>query len=260
VPYLAQYGKSCSNPTDSVYAHVPSSICPSTSVKKRSPRPHGYRYSLKPRQDDGTVTPLSNYTGASNSTVAQFVGFVNQTQFDETTISDVNGTIALYPHINGNLFAATLDEDTDFSSLYNSSTFAADYVNNFVYGDSNGRLLYYYPPEMSATGVSRIRLGEWGSIPLTAQLLMLTPFTSPDVDTSMLVAIDTSNNSFWMVVCALDQQLNKIFIVQDEDAGVTTLMDPNLKFTITGGNVTGCAPLALIAAGLNSTLLPASDS
>jgi hypothetical protein len=113
-------------------------------------------------------------------------------------------------------------------------------------GDTSARLLHYFPTTMSAVGVSRIRVAEWGNIPLTATLISLVPFPSGVGDQEVLVGLDTLGNYFWMFACVIEGVGNKVFLAQDSVYGVDVLQDPDLKFTVTGGVVDDCVPLALV--------------
>jgi hypothetical protein len=100
---------------------------------------------------------------------------------------------------------------------------------------------------MSAVGASRIRVAEWGSIPLTANLISLVPFDDGQGD-EILVALDTEGNYYWLWVCEVVGYGNKVFLTQDPVYGGDVLQDPDLMFTVTGGVVDDCAGLALVLA------------
>jgi hypothetical protein len=113
-------------------------------------------------------------------------------------------------------------------------------------GDTSARLLHYFPTTMSAVGVSRIRVAEWGNIPLTATLISLVPFPSGVGDQEVLVGLDTLGNYFWLFACVIEGVGNKVFLAQDSVYGVDVLQDPDLKFIVTGGVVDDCVPLAFV--------------
>jgi hypothetical protein len=102
---------------------------------------------------------------------------------------------------------------------------------------------------MSALGVSRLRVAEWGKIPLTAAMISLVPF--PDGNGhDVLVGLDTLGNYYWLFVCTIEgigkEGGNKVFLAKDATYGAGVLQDPGLKFTVTGGVVDDCAGLALV--------------
>lgn len=204
-----------------------------TSVSKRDEpkaRPHRFR---RDTNSTSTNTTAPSVTPSVLSTV---------------TIADSTGSLLLQPGIDGNLFVSVADSTTDISPLTDGVSFMADYTNNIIYGDTSDRLLYYYPAEMSTVAASRLRLGAWGSIPLGAQLIEFAPLTVGR--TNMLVAFDTLGNHYWPFMCGLEGALNKIFLVADATKGAALLESADLQFTITGGIVESCGPLALEADGL----------
>ncbi len=67
---------------------------------------------------------------------------------------------------------------------------------------------------------------------------------SSDLTPSILIPIDTSENPYYMVVCNIDDQASKIFLVNDYDSGINTLLQENMQYVITGGTVSACAPFS----------------
>lgn len=167
-------------------------------------------------------------------------------------ILDTTGTLQLNPGVDGNLFISLPEDSTSITSLIpGTSQFLIDPDSLAIMSDdsSSTRLLYYYPNEMSTLKVSRLRLGAWGSIPKGAQLVSFVPFN--DGDENMLVVLDTNGNYFWPILCALDGALNKVFIAQDTTQGASTLMsNGDIRYVVSGGDVTDCGPLALVAQGI----------
>lgn len=186
-------------------------------------RPH-----LETRQSSN-ITTVDNST-AGNVTYAAV--------FDTTNTLDLNAAD------DGNLFVGLLNSTTQ------SSNTTWSFMGQSIFGDNQDRLLHYFPDSITAVGASRLRLAAWGSIPETAQLINLAPISAGS--TNILVAVDTLGNYFWLYVCAIQDQQNKIFLVNDPANGEGLLQDPSLKFTVTGGIVNDCAALALTAANLTS--------
>ncbi|ETS87792.1 hypothetical protein PFICI_01620 [Pestalotiopsis fici W106-1] len=172
------------------------------------------------------------------------------------TIMDTTGTLQLNPGVDGNLFISLPEDAASITNLVPGNSEFVAYTDSLtVMGDNSetSRLLYYYPDEMSKLSVSRFRLGAWGSIPKGAQLASFVPFNDGNGN-EVLVALDTSGNYFWPIVCALDGQLNKVFIAQDPEEGPEILMtNGDLRYILTGGDVTDCGPLALTASGLSGS-------
>ncbi|KAF3009214.1 hypothetical protein E8E14_007660 [Neopestalotiopsis sp. 37M] len=208
------------------------------------------------------TTASSSTESVATSTTTASASDASATDSSETdtsitvTIMDTTGTLQLNPGVDGNLFISLPEDAASITNLVPGSSDFIAYTDSLtIMGDNSetSRLLYYYPDEMSKLSVSRIRLGAWGSIPKGAQLASFVPFNDGNGN-EVLVVLDTSGNYFWPVVCALDGQLNKVFIAQDPEEGPETLMsNGDLRYILTGGDVTDCGPLALTASGLSGS-------
>ena len=102
------------------------------------------------------------------------------------------------------MFISLTDDDTDVSSLNgNVTTFLADSVSGVVFydGSADTRILHYYPAEMAATGVSRIRLATVDKLPKGSQLIGLVQLKDSSSDFQILYAVDTSGNQYDLVLC-----------------------------------------------------------
>ncbi|EHK20568.1 uncharacterized protein TRIVIDRAFT_223885 [Trichoderma virens Gv29-8] len=163
------------------------------------------------------------------------------------TIRDATGQLLINPHVNGS--------SVSMNSLTDGTTFTADLTSSLVYGDSAGRILYYFPSTISAVGASRLRLGTWDAIPIGAEMIMLFP-TVTDTGVTVLVAMDSTQHIFYPFLCDIEGQLNKIFLVSDATTGASKLMDSDLTYTVIGGVARSCVSLAMVAKdlpGWNST-------
>ncbi|KAJ5934395.1 hypothetical protein N7466_003942 [Penicillium verhagenii] len=206
------------------------------TVKKRASSKNISSYGrnlLFGRSDNSTTS--SNSTSSDDST-----GVV--------TITDTTGALYLNPSINGTLFVSLVSDTTNITSLTGGYQFAADTTEGIIIGDSASRLLYYFPDTMSAVGASRLRLGAWGEIPKTANLISLVPMSTGSEE--ILVAIDTLGNYYFPFVCGIQNQLNKVFLVADVDNGASVLESDDLLYTVVGGVASNCNVLALVASGL----------
>ncbi|GAM91148.1 hypothetical protein ANO11243_091950 [Dothideomycetidae sp. 11243] len=142
-------------------------------------------------------------------------------------ITDTTNTFQLVAMANGNLHMDNITQLTGTSQWATAS--------NAVYGDSSDRFLIYFPATMKASGVSRLRLASWGSIPQDANLAMLVQVGDHD-GTSLMLAIDTESNYFYPIVCLLNGQDNKVFLVKDP-SNIDFVADQSLRYTVTGGVV-----------------------
>ncbi|KAK8847340.1 hypothetical protein IAR55_005197 [Kwoniella newhampshirensis] len=110
--------------------------------------------------------------------------------------------------------------------------------------------LFYYPDEITATGVSRLRTNDLSHIPKSANMISLLPFKYEDATTDgIYIAVDSLGQIFYLVECSLANELeSKIFLVNDVDRGLSTLSQKEeLQYTITGGVVEQCDAVALKA-------------
>lgn len=165
------------------------------------------------------------------------------------TIFDATGQLLINPHVNGSLFVSSATSSVSLTTLTNDTTFVADLTKPLVVGDSASRILYYFPSTISAVGASRLRLGTWDAIPIGAEMIMLFP-TVASTGSTVLVAMDSTQNVFYPFVCDIEGQLNKIFLVSDVTTGASTLMDPDLTYTVIGGIAQSCVSLAMVAENL----------
>jgi hypothetical protein len=129
----------------------------------------------------------------------------NTTSGDVTyaSVFDTTNTLSLQAATDGNLYISLSNATQTTNTTFGIS-------GQTIFGDSLDRLLHYYPDNIAAVGASRIRLASWGSIPETATLISLAPVT---VGTSTIyVAVDTLGNAFWLYVCAIEDQQDKVFL------------------------------------------------
>lgn len=203
-----------------------------------------------------TTTTTATTTGVSTDVAATSTA-VSSHDMGPITITDATGQLLINPHVNGSLFVSPANSSVSMTSLTNDTTFMADLTTPLVVGDSASRILYYFPSTISAVGASRLRLATWDAIPIGAEMIMLFP-TVTNVGTTVLVAMDSTQNVFFPFVCSIEGQLNKIFLVSDAPTGASTLMDPDLTYTVIGGVAQSCVSLAMVAEHLPGWTPPSS--
>ncbi|KAL9036083.1 MAG: hypothetical protein Q9214_006293, partial [Letrouitia sp. 1 TL-2023] len=157
-----------------------------------------------------------------------------------TPLTDRDGKLQLTSSDSGSLSLSPV------SSTPVPGTVFASY-NGMIVADSQDRLLHYYAPTMTAYGVSRLRVATLDHMPNTARLLSLAPidFDNDPGTPSMVVAVDTQGGSYYLVLCTFDGGADKMFVVRDVDQGVDVLQSEEVRYTITGGVVKSCGPVAL---------------
>ena len=68
-----------------------------------------------------------------------------------------------------------------------------------------------------------------------------------DSDEEYVAALDLEDNLFFPVICTYkNSNISRIFVVADPVAGLTMLQSPDLKYSITNGDVNECAVLPLV--------------
>lgn len=105
------------------------------------------------------------------------------------------------------------------------------------------QLFHYYNDTMKALGVSRFRITELAGLPKTSDLVTLTSVNADESDSTpgFIVAVNTVGETFYTVLCSYsDDQDSKFFLVKDIESGIAQLQSPDLKFTVTGGDVSEC--------------------
>ncbi len=204
-------------------------------------RPNG---SFRRQLSDNSTTTLPSNTTTPPAEIGQ----------GTATVRDTTGQLELFPSNNGNLFVAPVGSTEDLAVLTNSTTLVAMTLPDnedtpyAVAGDSTDRLLHYFPDEAASLGASRLRLATWDKLPVGSRLINLVPITSDTSDDAMLVGIDTKGEYLFPVMCAIENQNNKIFLVKDTSASALSALEADdLRFVLTGGAASKCGPLALLA-------------
>jgi hypothetical protein len=132
----------------------------------------------------------------------------------------------------------------------NSKEYAFSGIDGIIYGTTGEAYIWYYPAEMAALGVSRMRFGDINEVPKGAQMLFFATYGSADPaeDNVYLPVGAVSQDLMEFVYCAYagDSLGGKIFLTKsaDVEAGAKTLMKPETQFAITGGVVESCVPIA----------------
>ncbi|KFG81007.1 hypothetical protein MANI_014337 [Metarhizium anisopliae] len=142
---------------------------------------------------------------------------------------------------NGNLYAVQNDDqDNEYCFGLWDTTGQSDVVYDGVH-----RSLHYYSETMSKLGVSRLRASDAAQVPRTAVTVALVPFRNPDGD-DFYVVVDHAEQVLFPIVCDFaGETASKLFVVSDPVAGPETLRRKDVLYSVTGGDVSKCHPLAL---------------
>ena len=95
---------------------------------------------------------------------------------------------------------------------------------------------------MAAYNVSRLRLSPETAIPKTADLVGLVPVDTDGSGStaSVYAALATLGNVSVTVVCDIEGQNSKLFLVRDAGQGVAMLKEEELRWNVTRGVVSNC--------------------
>jgi hypothetical protein len=190
---------------------------------------------LRPEPETVVYNNKRQSNSDSNSTTSLQANYAN--------CMDQTGQIGMYPMWNGNIFVAAANA-TNLTMLTGDTTLMSLTTSHgeVMYGDSQERVLHYFPDTMSSMGVSRLRLATWANLPKTSRLITLAPITVNKI--TMLMAIDAAGKSYWLFNCAIQGQVNKMFIVNNASTAAATLQGKNAQWTVTGGVASNCVPVS----------------
>lgn len=79
-------------------------------------------------------------------------------------------------------------------------------------------------------------------IPKDADFVALVPadYNDDKATPDIYAGFDTTGGMFFTISCDIEDQASKVFLVADPVEGAKTLMDPKLRWTVTGGVVQDC--------------------
>ncbi|KAK0643282.1 hypothetical protein B0T16DRAFT_459448 [Cercophora newfieldiana] len=152
---------------------------------------------------------------------------------------------------NGNVYGAEFDESAENTGC--SELWMSRGGDDILVADGAQRLLHYDKDAMTATGVSRLRSEDETDLPVGAAIVALvrsdlgSDVADPDY---FYAAVDPDGNIFYLVLCNYDDETkgSRLFLANHPDNGIETLLSSDLKYSVTGGNVTECGPFLLQAA------------
>ena len=193
--------------------------------------------------DNSTLTTTSSDTDSSSADLSSLLG----NSSDVSTASVEGATYIDIQDISG-AFVLAYDGRDNFL-LQSTASALGQYPftveDGIVLGGDGDDVMFYYPDEMRALGVSRFRLGDLGAVPKTSEMIVLAPFSADGEDVFLPVAA-TSGDLFSMVFCTYAGGLSsKVFLVNDVSAGIATLMTTEAEYVVTGGVIDTCTPFAL---------------
>lgn len=211
---------------------------------------------------DVTDTRISN---AINETTAFSLPQTNSSSYKTADnliitplVSSSNKDLSIRTCNDGNIYvfsAATDNTSTEYPSCLSTWTQSTsnDAVN--IVADGAGRILHFYPDEMSKTGVSRLRVSDVESVPLGVTGVYLaansTGEATEDAEEEEAFSIlDMQKNKYYPVVCTFKEEgaSAKVFLVEEPESGMQVLTGTDVTYSITGGEVDQCRELDIAAA------------
>ena len=144
---------------------------------------------------------------------------------------------------DGNVFAQEYSNTTTLGQVGCGAlwTYEINVTDAAVMADGSGRVMHYYPSTMDKVGVSRLRLSDMQSIPKDSAYISFIELENPDDGTYNYWPVDLENDiTFGLAVCSYKDQPAKAFLVEDPSTGLDLLQSPDLKYSVTGGDVTAC--------------------
>lgn len=192
-----------------------------------------------------------NLTASADSEEVSDLNAPNEDGFTYATILDQTQQYALTSDEDGNL---RLDSANATANNETAAAVTWAVYQNIIGADANERVLHYYPDTMAAFGVSRLRIGDAHQLPKTSDMVTFAPLNvDGDATTSgVYVAFDSKGDMFYPVACnfANDRKPAKLFLASNSTTGPATLeANGDLRYIVSGGDVTKCSFIALIASG-----------
>jgi hypothetical protein len=162
--------------------------------------------------------------------------------FEYVTILDSTGAYLLSNDNDGN-FNLQLSCEQDDSGI----SFAT--YHKVVVGDDSDWIMQYYPETMKKFGVSRFRMSSDQVLPESSDIVTLAPLDyDGSTDThGVYLAVSTTGDFFYPVVCNINDQVSKIFLVEDPVKGLERLKNKDLRYIITGGVVSEFFYMAFVS-------------
>jgi hypothetical protein len=223
-------------------------------------------------ETEGEVQDIDSESDADETDAQLDANLFNATDIAAAAAADANLTSTDSDDEPSYVFLSAWDTtelgvgEDDNLYLYNSAGADSDkwlYLNGtFVSSADESLLFHYYADTMDALGVSRLRVSETASIPVTADVLTFLAVRDTEIGKAGIVQqgadlfpATTDGKIFYTVICDYEDPSasSKMFLVKDLDAGVARLVEDDLQYIVTGGAVQQCQywPLKAAVTGLD---------
>lgn len=163
--------------------------------------------------------------------------------FQYTQLVSDDSSYMLASCSDGNIFAQAYASTTTLAQVGCGAlwTYEVNVTDAAIMADGSGRVMHYYPSTIDAVGVSRLRVSDMYSIPKESAYISFVELENEEDGTYNYWPVDLENDvTFGLAVCSYKDQPAKAFLVEDPSTGLDLLQSPDIKYSITGGDVTGC--------------------
>jgi hypothetical protein len=207
------------------------------------------------------VNTTQDVTAAANASavlknlvlpVAEVSAYNSTKGIEYVPLQDITKSFMITSCGNSNLYLQNFEKTTGLDHRGCGSLWAYDDLTDTIYSDGSGRIAYFYSDEMSKLGVSRLRIGSKGQIPLSGQFVSFLPYAQQDSTggeregTKIYLPTDDEGKFYGTVVCFYpDKTLPpKVFLANDKERAVSMLKSPDIKYSVTDGDVADCSILS----------------
>ncbi|KAK4450584.1 hypothetical protein QBC34DRAFT_296884 [Podospora aff. communis PSN243] len=260
--YPALDGRQASNTTTTTTPSIPSSSPPSTNppttTTSSTPVPNmkiiDITNKIKSANASSTVSyqigtlPYRPYNDSAGFSYSMLISSSPQNNNNNTVTPAM-----LISCSNGNIYASQLDPSAENENPSCSDLWMSRGGDAILVADGAQRLLHYDADAMAAAGVSRLRAEDETDLPRGAAIVALVRSDlGSDVEDPeyFYAAVDPEGGIFYLVVCNYDDERkgSRVFLASHPDDGVERLMSGDVRYSVTGGNVTECGPFLVQAA------------
>ncbi|KAF1813202.1 hypothetical protein P152DRAFT_308567 [Eremomyces bilateralis CBS 781.70] len=146
---------------------------------------------------------------------------------------------------NGNMYLQIAQNEAVLDASGCGPLFACDWDSDTVLGDGSGRIAYFHSDVMEKVGVSRLRFASTAYFPAGAQYVSFVPYEAEEG--WIYLPPDDAGNVYGTAVCTYKGPAlpAKLFAINDPETAIEVLMSPDVKYSITGGDVEDCFSLPL---------------
>ncbi len=185
----------------------------------------------------------TRYTGDGQISAFPISPYNTSDGFQYTQLISDDSSYMLASCSDGNIFAQAYASTSTLAQVGCGAlwTYEINVTEAAIMADGSGRVMHYYPSTMSKVGVSRLRVTDMHSIPDDSAYISFVELENEEDGTYNYWPVDLENDiTFGLALCSYKDQPAKAFLVEDPSTGLDLLQSADVKYSITGGDVTGC--------------------